>query len=192
MSDNSESMPPRGFLPIEAAAVVLTHGGSRRALTFGAVFLDNVASTQGQRDSPPLRWWQATRRSIRETGLSPLHVHLHDIPGLRDEFSRRIDGLVPPDEFTAPAPVNSVTPSVGSQKYRGRGQDECLRALCRIMSDGPPLKGQDKSSLRNRLKAQFTISGRKFDDIWNEALRMTNTNLTWGRAGRRRTSPLHS
>jgi hypothetical protein len=110
---------------------------------------------------------------------------MHDIPNLREEFGRRIAGLVPPDEWTAPMATVIATKVTASARYQESGKAECYEHLLKLMKSGPPTKGQDKSAMRLILTARFKISGNSFDDCWSRALDDADARKTWGKAGKR-------
>jgi hypothetical protein len=101
MSNRSDLAPPRGYLSIDAAAQLLTHGGTLRALSWAEAFLRMVADVQGlavgSPAAPRLRWWQATDGILR--------VNMHDVPALREEFARWTGGHLPADEWAEPVPA---------------------------------------------------------------------------------------
>jgi hypothetical protein len=104
LSVNSESTPPRGYVPIDTAGQILTDGGTVRALTFAATFLRLVVDNQGAPGTavPKLKWWPRDRGE-------PLHVNMRDIPGLRGEFGRLLADHLSADEWGPPSGVTSTT-----------------------------------------------------------------------------------
>jgi hypothetical protein len=166
LSVNSESTPPRGYVPIDTAAQILTDGGTIRALTFAATFLRLVVDNQGAppwTPVPRLRWWQRDRSE-------PLYVNMREIPGLRGEFGRLLADHLSADEWGPPVPTGVGTAVAALPKYREGGKAECYQHLLELMKSGLPVRRQDKNTLRRILAEQFKISGNSFDDSWSRAL----------------------
>jgi len=190
-----DSTPPRRFVPINSACMILTDGGTPRALTAADWFLRTVAGSQGVRDPETflrvatrkqaideaemarLRWWQPTPEA-------PLFLHMADVQALRDRFDTWVAEVIPLAERTPEA--GSTTEAVPkTPRYRQVDVDMCRAQLVEMMTGNRPAKGQDKATLRDRLKGEFKITGRAFNTAWTAALDDADAHNTWGRAGKR-------
>jgi hypothetical protein len=185
VSANSESTPPRGYVPIEMAANLLTQGGTPLALSWAVEFLRLVASTQGTtRDGvapvPALGCWQGGRGE-------PLHLNMHDIPALREEFKWWNGGQVPAEECTEPVPTGVETKATASPRDREYGKDAAYEHLLELsyeyllelMRSGPPAAGHDKGTVRKHLMSKYKITGRQFSAVWDRALDTAGARETW-------------
>lgn len=178
----SGTTPPRGFMPLESAALILTNGGTKRALCWAEQFLRVVVDSQGcvdgnQVPGASLDYW-------RQSG-GPIYVNMHQIAALLDQFDWWAGKHVPADERMAPKQPASSELAPLTPTYTGRGKTDCHNHLVDLMKAAPSEPGINKTVLRQRLTARFKISGRSFNEIWSRAVENAGARTTWGKAGRR-------